>query len=173
MSRTPGEMVVVAGIGNPLRGDDAAGSLVARGLAAGGTARVVDCEEVPENHLDQLRAGPPRLVVLCDAVDFGGRPGDVHWFAPEDLATTGVSTHRVSLRLLASCLRQAGVGSIWILGIQPGQTEIGSEMTPAVARAVRELQRQLGELLRRGPDALESFINEAVERGDPPGSAAD
>jgi hydrogenase 3 maturation protease len=158
--------VVLAGVGNPLRGDDGAGSLLARRFARTPAARVVDCEEVPENYLDQLRSGPPRVVILCDAVDFGAPPGKWQWFSPEELRSTGVSTHRVSLRLLASCLRQAGVGSVWILGIQPRRTDPGAAMTPEVERAVCELQRQLEAVLRRGADATEAFISEGFTRRD-------
>ena len=150
--------VVVAGVGNALRGDDAAGSLLVRGLQGGRSARVLDCEELPENYVGQLMSGPPRIVVFCDAVDFGGKPGCVRWFRPEDLTTTtGVSTHRRSLRLLASCLRQGGVESIWIVGIQPTCTGIGAEVSPAVVGAVDDLRVQLEALLGRGADELEAF----------------
>ncbi|MBM3476798.1 MAG: hydrogenase 3 maturation endopeptidase HyCI [Armatimonadetes bacterium] len=158
--------VVLAGIGNPLRGDDEAGSLLARRLARMPGVRVVDCEEVPENYLDQLRSGPPRVVILCDAVDFGAPPGSWRWFSPEELSGTGVSTHRVSLRLLASCLRQAGVGSVRVLGIQPRRTDPGAAMAPEVERAVCELQHQLKAVLSRGAEATEAFISEGLARGD-------
>lgn len=158
--------IVIAGAGNPWRGDDAAGSLLARSLAeAGVAAQVIDCEEVPENYLDRLAEGPPRIVIFCDAVDFGGYAGQARWFAPEDLVDTSISTHRVSLALLASCLGQAGVASIWVLGIQPAQTEWGTQLSPPVRQTVRRLQAWLEEALRDGPVSLERLIAEEAIDG--------
>ena len=49
--------VVVMGIGNPLRGDDAAGSMVARRIAAPPGVSVIDAQEVPEDYFS-LVVGP-------------------------------------------------------------------------------------------------------------------
>ncbi|MGA3176878.1 MAG: hypothetical protein ABSE19_05980 [Candidatus Acidiferrum sp.] len=46
--------VVVMGIGNPCRGDDAAGSLVARKISDVPGMDVIDAQDVPENYLCQV-----------------------------------------------------------------------------------------------------------------------
>jgi len=42
--------VVIMGIGNPCRGDDAAGSLVARQIRDAPGVRVIDAQDVPEDY---------------------------------------------------------------------------------------------------------------------------
>ncbi len=70
---------VVIGIGNDLRGDDGAGLIAARDLAAATGSPLILAGEVPENYLDVVRGHVPDWVLLVDATDFGAdarRNGD-------------------------------------------------------------------------------------------------
>ena len=67
--------VVVMGIGNPCRGDDAAGSLVAQMISDVPGVRVIDAQDVPESYLRQVVGEGPDTVVLIDSVDLEVRPG--------------------------------------------------------------------------------------------------
>ncbi len=79
--------VAIVGIGNELRCDDAAGSLVARGLhdlqqAVNGSrplvyeTLVIDAGEAPENITGNLRTFKPGLILFIDAAEMGKAPGD-------------------------------------------------------------------------------------------------
>ena len=75
--------VVVVGMGQPLWGDDAAGSRVAQYLQAnkelrkGARVTVFDAQEVPENVLGQVVKLQPDTVVFVDAADMDAQPGAV------------------------------------------------------------------------------------------------
>lgn len=132
---------VVVGIGNDLRGDDGAGLLVAREIAARTGQPLVNAGEVPENYLGTIRALSPSRVLLCDAVSFGGRPGEtvlIHaggdggGFADRSEA----STHRPTLSLLARYIESEIGAEVWLLGIQPESIACGSSLSESVRTGI-------------------------------------
>ena len=73
-------MTLFVGIGNPIRGDDAAGLIVAarlRDLAPPGLV-VIELDGEPIDLIDSF--GGERAVIVADAVRSGGEPGFVHRF---------------------------------------------------------------------------------------------
>lgn len=136
----------VVGVGNELRGDDAAGVLVARRLGealgagcTGDTLHVVETGPVPENYIGRILQDQPHQVVFCDAIDFGGTPGEWRVFEMDDLSGASVSTHNPPLALLSRVLTAEGVKDILIVGIQPKQTSFGSSCSSEVLTAVQEI----------------------------------
>lgn len=130
----------VLGIGNRLRGDDAAGPMLCDRLQGrfGGTA--IDAGVAPENHLEPVVASGARLVLVADAVDFGGEPGQVTVLAPDALAGAGVSTHACSPAMLCEYLtaRADEPPTVRWLAIQPGRRDPPG-LSPAVARGLDRL----------------------------------
>jgi len=130
---------VIVGVGNPLRGDDAAGTLVAAGLASCEGLSVCDAGMVPENVVGKVCALSPGNVILVDAVDFGGDAGTMAWFAPGDIDGKFASSHAPSFELFATFVeKESGAGTA-VLGIQPGRCDFGATVSAAVARAVDEV----------------------------------
>jgi len=139
---TQGEVVVI-GIGNPLRGDDAAGSLVARRMAAMPGVHVIDAQEVPENYLPLVIERQPDTVVLIDCVELGSPPGAIALLDASQIAEYWPTTHRLPLSLLMSVLEQGTHARIFAIGIQPSHTEFMEPMTEAVAASVERLAGML------------------------------
>ncbi|WP_219415768.1 hydrogenase maturation protease [Pseudonocardia nigra] len=82
--------VIVAGVGNLLRGDDGFGVLVAQRLAASGSpsgVRVLDIG-IGGIHLVQELLTPVDVLIVVDAVELGREPGTVLVIRPQvaDLA---------------------------------------------------------------------------------------
>jgi hydrogenase maturation protease len=141
-----GRRVAVVGVGNRLRGDDGAGSIVCDRLRGCSLAPVFDAETVPENYLGALIAAAPEIVLFVDAVDHGGAPG--HWcIAPvRELGPRLESTHAPSLQMLARLLESVGIES-WLIGIQPDATLMGTALSPPVAEAVTRVAEALAAAL--------------------------
>ena len=143
--------VLVLGIGNPDKGDDGAGILVAKALrkALGGRARgrvkVLLGYEAPENLTGEIRRFAPGLVLMIDAVIGPFPAGAVFPVAAGDIPDDGVSTHKISLRMLVAYLETTVGCRVLFLGIQAGRIEMGQAMTPSVEKAGRALARWLGE----------------------------
>lgn len=138
-----GKRAVLLGIGNPMRGDDAFGPCLADRLQGRVAATIVDAGEVPENYVGVVRAAQPDIVVILDAADFGGVPGDAAIIAPDDLGKATFSTHNAGLRLFLKFLQSEIPSEIVIIGVQPSSTAYGAPMSPAVEGSVGILQRLL------------------------------
>ncbi|MHC5056482.1 MAG: hydrogenase maturation protease [Planctomycetota bacterium] len=133
--------VVVIGVGSDLRGDDAFGVLAARELARtlGSSSEDIEVLEggvAPENLAERAARNSPRTVVLIDAADFDGEPGELKLLVPEDLGwSLGGATHAPSLELLATYLKgRCGARTI-MLAAQPASTEFGEGISPALEAA--------------------------------------
>jgi hydrogenase 3 maturation protease len=139
--------VTVVGIGNPLRGDDAAGCLVARGLRAAPGLEAIEVEEVPENHLGAVTASRPDTIVLVDAVDLGAAPGSLALVDTAELARFTPTTHRVPLDLLATWLARETGADVVIAAVQPRRIGWGEPVSPEVGESVRLLAATLNRAL--------------------------
>lgn len=155
--------VLVAGVGNVLRGDDGFGVVVAERLQAGAVPDQVKVVEtgIGGLHLVQeLMAGADALVVV-DSIDLGREPGTVLVVRPEitdvgslpllarndQLADVHYATPERAF-MLASAL---GVlpEQTWIVGCQPvDATSVGRELNPAVASAVDAAIAEVRTLVR-------------------------
>jgi hydrogenase 3 maturation protease len=131
--------VVVMGIGNPCRGDDAAGSMVAQKLSAVPGVRVIDAEEVPENYFRQVVGESPNTVVLIDSVDLNSAPGSVALLDKDEVAGYWPSTHRMPLSLLMDYLERETRARIFLIAIQPRHTAFMQPMSGEVHASVASI----------------------------------
>lgn len=139
--------VAIVGIGT--RGnDDEAGLALLERLRGRTTAVLFEAEEVPESYVGEIVACRPDTVLLVDAVDFGGAPGEVGLFSQHEL--TGrppVSTHRLPLGLVMKYLEAETRARVVLLGIQPDLESREEGLSPAVERTVAALADLLVGLL--------------------------
>lgn len=143
--------VVVVGVGNPLRGDDAVGCLVARRLRGAEGARVIEAEEVPESFVGDIAAAMPDVVALVDAVDLGAEPGAVAMLEREQVATYAPTTHRMPLSLVMEVVQRRTGADVFLIAVQPLTLAFGAKVSPEVSATVEVLAAVLSELLR-APD---------------------
>jgi hydrogenase 3 maturation protease len=140
--------VVVVGVGNPLRGDDAAGCLAARRLQGTPGVRVVEAEEVPESFVGDIAAAMPDVVALVDAVDLGAEPGAVAVLEREQVATYAPTTHRMPLSLVMEVVQRRTGTDVFLIAVQPLTLAFGARVSPEVSATVEVLAAVLSELLR-------------------------
>ena len=140
--------VVVVGVGNPLRGDDGAGCLVARRLRGTEGARVIEAEEVPESFVGDIAAAMPDAVVMVDAVDLGAEPGAVAVLEREQVATYAPTTHRLPLSLVMEVVQWRTGADVFLIAVQPSRVDFGTAMSPEVSDSVERLAGILAELLQ-------------------------
>lgn len=147
--------VVVVGVGNPERGDDGAGCLVANWLCGAPGLRVIEAEEVPESFIGEIVAAGPDTVVLVDAVDLGAEPGSVAVVEKDEIAAGLPTTHRMPLSLLMEVVRRRTSADVLLLAIQPSTLAFGAPPSPEVAASARRVADMLA-LLARGAAAPRS-----------------
>ena len=139
--------VVVVGIGNTLRADDGAGSLVAEKLRERYPGVVFDAAQAPENYLAPIRRAGPAVVVLVDAADFGGSPGEVRVATAEDVEGLMMGTHAAPLSMFMKVLRHETGADVRLVAVQVVTTTLGASLTREVEDTVDHLVLQLGDLL--------------------------
>jgi hydrogenase 3 maturation protease len=136
------------GVGNTLRGDDGLGSLLARRLAERleeGCADtfVIDAGSAPENHLGVVLRENPDILLIVDAMDMGLAPGEFELVEADEAFNRGLSTHDISLRMLADFLKAQIDLRIFILGIQPQSIDFGESVCPTVADTLDRLEEMI------------------------------
>ncbi len=132
---------VLVGIGNTLRNDDGAGSVLAARLKGRVPFEVIDAGSAPENYLGKIIRQGPETVVLVDAGDFGGNPGEIRECEAGDFKTADFyATHNASLSLAAGYLREHLECDIKVILIQPQNTGFGDKLSGEVEAAVTKLE---------------------------------
>lgn len=133
---------VVIGIGNPLRGDDAAGVEVVerlRGHVPDGV-EVASCDEEPSRLIETWANADAAVIV--DAVASGASPGLLHRF---DAGETGIpahalrsSTHAIGLAETIELARALGKlpPRVLVYGIEGSDFGTGRPLSPEVEAAV-------------------------------------
>ncbi len=155
----PSGAVRLIGIGQSLRGDDAAG-LTAVQLwqelyqAHGEHPEVqVESVELPGVDLLNLLEGAT-LAILVDAVSSGAQPGTIHKFSPQELDEFGVSSgsaHGWGVAETLALGRQLSPSSlpahITIIGLELADITPGAALSPQVEAAMAGAAHMIEEVI--------------------------
>jgi hydrogenase maturation protease len=155
----PGPRLLVIGLGNELRGDDAAGLLVARAIRdrPGAEIETAEHEGEPVALLDLWEGA--ELVVVADAVGggAGAAAGTVHRFdagdGPLPALFGGPSTHALGLAETIELARVLGrlPARLIVFGIEGERFGAGEPPSPAVLEAVEPVAEAAVAVASRGP----------------------
>ncbi|CAI1491917.1 Coenzyme F420 hydrogenase maturation protease [Thermococcus nautili] len=144
--------VVICGIGNDIRGDDAFGVLVAerlKELLDNPNVLVLNCGEVPENYTGKIANFKPDLVVLVDAVDFNGEVGEYIIADPEGTLGEAISTHGLPLKFVTQFMKTMVNAEFVLIGCQPGSTGLFQEPSELIRKRAERLAELLAGILKR------------------------
>lgn len=165
--------IVVLGLGNLMRTDDAVGMLAVEQLRADGrvpvSVSVVDGGTLGLDLLHPLE-GATHLLAL-DAIDAGTAPGTLLRFAGEAIEDLPVSksVHLLGFSDLIGAMRLTGSApeEIVVLGVQPEATGWGTQLTARVGSVLPALVEAALEQVARWqaetPVALAAGYTERVE----------
>lgn len=141
--------VVILGIGNTLRSDDGLGSILAERIKGKVPWIVYDAGESPENYLGKIIKDNPDNIIIIDAVDFGGKPGEFRVLEASQIKTANLfSTHNASISLTINYLQSNLKADIIILIIQPKDINLGDNLSPEVHRALEKLESFFFEIAK-------------------------
>ena len=133
--------VIILGIGNTLRSDDGAGSILASRIKDSVPFLVWDAGLNPENYLNRIIKEKPDTLVIIDAGDFGGKAGELRIVEADGIKTANLfSTHNASLSLLINYLQSNIKTNIIVLIIQPKTIALGDTLSPEVSAVLNNLQ---------------------------------
>lgn len=134
--------IAIIGVGNYLMGDEGAGVHAAHKLR----------DKLKRDDCDIIDGGVPsisllhmiedrELVIIIDCAEFGGKPGEIISFRPDDVkreANSIISLHGSDLLSTLDVGTALGLKMplIWIIGIQPLKLEMSRELSPEVQASV-------------------------------------
>jgi hydrogenase maturation protease len=122
-------------------------------VGAAGNACVFLAETSPERYVSRLVEGGFDHVIFIDAVHFGAEPGAVALLDSTEMRSRypQVSTHKISLGVLAQLVEEAGRTRAWLLGVQPGSLRPGRGLSTEVRTTLNLLVALLGDRLEIEP----------------------
>lgn len=155
--------VVVIGVGQTMRGDDAIGITAVKAWQSqySHTANYpdvrVETTEVPDMDFLELLSGAEDALIV-DAVKTGDRPGKIHILDEQSLSAFDqdtTSTHgwgvAETIRLGRTLKREDLPHEIKIIGIEAGQFETGARLSP-------EIIENLPQII----SAIEAYVTELL-----------
>ncbi len=132
----------------------------------GPRSHVIVAGTTPERLIGRVTEADFDHVVFLDAVEFGGAPGSVVLLNSGEMAARfpQISTHKLSLGLLARQVEARGRTKAWLLGLQPASVKPGEELTlivQATLELLLEIVRDCLARSSRGDEALATMTARA------------
>lgn len=129
------------GLGNSMRGDDFAGSLVVSLIDERDGIVRFDAGEKPETAYDKALEVKPAKAVFFDAADMGFPAGTIQIVYEDTLSVRSMSTHKVPLPLITKLIREETGAEIVICGVQPASVEFMQKMDESVKESCETLAK--------------------------------
>ncbi len=158
--------ICVMGLGNTDYGDDGFGVYLAESIAtrlagSGKSAlgrHVINAGTIPERLIGSLKRKGYDHLLFLDAVEFGGEPGSVLLLNADEIAARfpQISTHKMSIGLLARYIETSEGTNVWLLGVQPGSLKSSHGLSPTVQKTMEMLNEMLCTLWISRDEAVET-----------------
>ncbi len=148
--------VAVLGVGSELRGDDVAGIMAAEQIERISRPKTMAPElkvfmghTAPENLTGEIKKFKPTHLIIIDAADLDGQPGEIVLIEPENVGGTSFCTHSLPTKVMTDYLLQSFNFQIIIIGIQPKTLAVGALPSKEVIGAVKLLSETIAGLLNK------------------------
>jgi hydrogenase 3 maturation protease len=148
----PGRLSIL-GVGNPEKGDDAAGPTSADRLkdSLGNTlsrdVQIINTGVVPENFTGDIRRFKTDKTLIIDAVICGQTPGTIFIVDPGSIRDDDISSHRMPLSMLDRFLKESIGCDVLIIGIEPEKVDLDIGMSESVKKSISLLIRHIQKKL--------------------------
>jgi len=146
--------IAVIAIGNELMGDDGIACAVLNALSKEKISQDVDLVDGGTGGISLIHMiRKYKKVIFIDSGDFGGNPGEIKIFTPEEAVSTKetmrYSLHEGDLLELIHLSKEIGEApeSVKIVAIQPKKIELNTTLSPELIDAIPEIVRDIKSLL--------------------------
>ena len=144
--------MTIIGLGNMLRRDDGVGVYVAsklksllRGVRG---VEVIVAEDRVDYAAKELERINPSLIIVIDAMEFHGIPGEIRVLRLEDVEEPYAYTHRIPMKTIFKLM---GIEApTYVIGIQVASRDFGEGLSGEVKAAGDEVVEFLTKLFKGG-----------------------
>lgn len=130
---------VIITLGNSLRSDDGVGPYIFSKINSSKFLKVVNAAYTPENIIDEVTELSPKRIIIIDAADFGGIAGEIRIVDSDHIPEKGLSTHSISLKIIAAILFEDTKADIIFIGIQPKSIILAEGLSFEVSKAANDI----------------------------------
>ncbi len=127
--------LVFAGVGNVLRNDDGVGPYIARRINEKENRIVYIPESCMDRYIYPINKANPDALIIIDCVEMGKIPGYWESLSVEIISDTTYHSHNLSLKKLGKFIQSP----VWVIGIQPGNIDVGERISLPVMHAAAEI----------------------------------
>ena len=131
------------GIGNLLKKDDGVGVYISERIRETKNIIKLTVEVSIENYIGKINRIDPDHLILIDCMNFNQQPGYFRLLPVEQIRSHSVSTHNISLKQVSELFSMP----VWVLGIQPRNTNFGENLSPEVKHSADLIIHELGRAL--------------------------
>ena len=143
--------IAVVGVGSELRGDDAAGLMVAgklaKKLAGRQDVKVFMGATAPENLSGEIKRYRPTHIILIDAASMGEKTGSVRIFEPGHIKGVSFCTHQLPLSIFADYMAASLGCKVNVIGIQPAKLNFMRKPSRQIVNASDKTAKAIFEAL--------------------------
>jgi len=145
--------VVIIGMGNELRGDDAVGLEIVRLLKTHQTTRltVYEGHMTPEVFIAPACLLKPSHLLIIDAAELKQEPGTWRLLSHDEIQTGLFTTHYLPATTVADELSQRCRTKVAFLGVQPKSREITFTRSTECMKAAKDIATLLRRLTEPSP----------------------
>ncbi|MCK4635230.1 MAG: hydrogenase 3 maturation endopeptidase HyCI [Candidatus Aenigmarchaeota archaeon] len=140
-------MILILGVGNEMRGDDAFGPLVVEKLReiSNQNSITIWSGDTPENFIGKIKERVEKLIIM-DTAYLGKEPGTVELLEPERITKQAVSTHKIPLSLIIDQLKPE---KTYFIAAQPKAVEFGTEPSKEILKAVEKAIEMVKDMINQ------------------------
>ena len=135
--------ICVCGVGNRIRGDDGVGPKVIKELhktySGNDSILLLDAQANPENFVRDIERFRPDKMIIIDAVEMGGFPGEVRQIDYDTIKKQALSTHKLPLSIFIDFLQRKMKFRLLFFGVQPKTIGFNKKMSGPVRRSIPDL----------------------------------
>jgi len=147
------ERIAVLGVGSELRGDDAAGLIIAQQLKdmdegrKGRALKVLIGGTAPENLTGEIKRFKPDCLIIIDSAEMDKKAGHISVLEPDQIGGMSFSTHSLPLKVMVDYLKTEIEAKVIVIGIQPKNLAFGSLVTKDVKDSAMKVSQAIKEIL--------------------------
>ncbi|MEX0567773.1 MAG: hydrogenase 3 maturation endopeptidase HyCI [Candidatus Njordarchaeota archaeon] len=130
--------IAVLTIGNPLRGDDAAGVIIGEKLKNKINADIFIGETAPESYVIKIADSGYTHVIIIDTAIIDRPPGSIFIVEKDKLAEGIMTTHSIPISFMIDFLEGNNIKTL-IIGIRPKHSDFTQEISEEVKNAIDRL----------------------------------
>ena len=135
--------ICVCGVGNRIRGDDGIGPRVIEALqktySDDKNVLLLDAQANPENFMKDIEKFRPDKMIIIDAVEMEGFPGEVRQIDYHTIKKGAISTHKLPLSLFIDFLQRKMKFKLLFVGVQPKTIGFNKRMSGPVKRSIPDI----------------------------------